>query len=401
MQSNGAPPKFPVPFANAASAANVRPIPLGSQAAITPGAASLADGFPAVNFTPVSAGGIPPFGQDMNGILQQITAWVRWLSGGMPVVYDATFATLIGGYPKGTILSSASNSGGVWLSQVENNSTNPDAGGAGWISLFAPLAPLASPALTGVPTAPTAARSTNTNQIATTAFVLGQASVAAPIMDGIATIGVSTGFARADHIHPTDTSLAPQHNWAIYGTGNNTFTVPAGVSRLIVSVISGGGAGGTGAAYPGGGGGAGGRSKSVIGVSPGQVFYAFAGSGGVPSFPPGYGGNGVASAFSNSSNVTLVSASAGAGGAGNNSNPAGGAGGTWLAGQFGDGGSWGTDGVSVAGKGGDGGGPGGGRGTTGSYIQGIAANGYGGGGGGGAPYSMGGPGGPGIVIVEW
>ena len=39
-------------------------------------------------------------------------------------------------------------------------------------------APLASPALTGTPTAPTAAADTNTTQIATTAFVLGQVSAA-------------------------------------------------------------------------------------------------------------------------------------------------------------------------------------------------------------------------------
>jgi hypothetical protein len=37
------------------------------------------------------------------------------------------------------------------------------------------LAPLNSPSLTGVPTAPTASAGTNTNQIATTAFVVATA----------------------------------------------------------------------------------------------------------------------------------------------------------------------------------------------------------------------------------
>ena len=79
-------------------------------------------------------------------------------------------------------------------------------------------APLASPALTGTPTAPTAATDTNTTQIATTAFVLGQASVTAPGMDGTAAVGSSTRFARADHVHPTDTSRAPLASPALTGT---------------------------------------------------------------------------------------------------------------------------------------------------------------------------------------
>jgi Chaperone of endosialidase len=41
-------------------------------------------------------------------------------------------------------------------------------------TLLSSLAPLASPGLTGVPTAPTAAVNTNTTQLATTAFVIGQ-----------------------------------------------------------------------------------------------------------------------------------------------------------------------------------------------------------------------------------
>ena len=65
-----------------------------------------------------------------------------------------------------------------------------------------------SPALTGTPTAPTAAVDTNTTQIASTAFVLGQASTTTPVIDGTATIGTATTFARADHKHPTDTTRA-------------------------------------------------------------------------------------------------------------------------------------------------------------------------------------------------
>lgn len=74
------------------------------------------------------------------------------------------------------------------------------------VSDLALKAPLASPALTGTPTVPTAAVDTNTTQAASTAFVLAQASAATPLIDGSAAVGTSTRFARADHVHPTDTT---------------------------------------------------------------------------------------------------------------------------------------------------------------------------------------------------
>jgi hypothetical protein len=83
---------------------------------------------------------------------------------------------------------------------------------------LATKAPLASPALTGVPTAPTAAADTTTTQLATTAFVVGQASATAPKMDGAATIGTSKKYSRDDHIHPSDTSRAPLASPTFTGT---------------------------------------------------------------------------------------------------------------------------------------------------------------------------------------
>jgi hypothetical protein len=80
------------------------------------------------------------------------------------------------------------------------------------------IAPAASPTLTGTPTAPTAAANTNTTQVATTAFVLGQASSTTPNMDGTAAVGTSNTFARADHVHPTDTSRAPLASPGLTGT---------------------------------------------------------------------------------------------------------------------------------------------------------------------------------------
>jgi hypothetical protein len=71
-------------------------------------------------------------------------------------------------------------------------------------------APLASPSFTGSPVAPTASADQNDTQIATTAFVVGQAASADPVGDGTAAPGTSLRYARADHVHPTDTTLAPK-----------------------------------------------------------------------------------------------------------------------------------------------------------------------------------------------
>jgi hypothetical protein len=87
-------------------------------------------------------------------------------------------------------------------------------------------APLASPALTGTPTVPTAAVDTSTTQAASTAFVLGQAASATPLVDGTAAVGASTRYARGDHVHPTDTTRAPLASPTFTGT----VTIPTGAS---------------------------------------------------------------------------------------------------------------------------------------------------------------------------
>src|SRR5471030_2501257 len=131
MLASNAPAKIPLPFANAGTK---NTIPTASQIAITPGAASLTDGFPPLTRTPIAAGGVPPFGADMNGILFEISANTQWENAGGFYPYDAAFSTAIGGYRKGAVLARA-DLRGFWLSLVDNNATNPDTGGAGWSQL--------------------------------------------------------------------------------------------------------------------------------------------------------------------------------------------------------------------------------------------------------------------------
>lgn len=135
MQASNAPTAFPIPFANNAGAGYIRAIPQASQIGVIPGAASLTDGFPPLNFLPVNAGGVPPFGQDMNGILNEISLAVQWMQAGYVGPYNSTFSTAIGGYPKGALIPNA-NYSGAWMSTADNNTTNPDTGGAGWSAAF-------------------------------------------------------------------------------------------------------------------------------------------------------------------------------------------------------------------------------------------------------------------------
>lgn len=91
-------------------------------------------------------------------------------------------------------------------------------------------APLASPTFTGTPAAPTASSDTNTTQLATTAYVVGQAASVAPVMNGTAAVGTSLKYARQDHVHASDTSKAGL-------SSTNTFT---GTSSFVgsTSVLS-------------------------------------------------------------------------------------------------------------------------------------------------------------------
>lgn len=125
------PAKFPIPWANSAGGSFTRAIPVTSQIGTTNGAASLTDGFPPLNFLPVGSGGVPPDGRDVNGILKQITLWSQWAGAGGTVIFDGTFATAIGGYPRGSVLHSSSGDF-LWMSTIDNNTGDPDAGAPGW-----------------------------------------------------------------------------------------------------------------------------------------------------------------------------------------------------------------------------------------------------------------------------
>lgn len=135
MQDSNTPAKIPLPWASSAGGGYIEVIPTASQIGITPGRASFTDGFVPLNFVPLASGGVGPLGKDFNGILNQVTAGLQWQQAGGPILYDAAFSSAIGGYPAGAVIAKAGMGGRFWYSLVDNNVTNPDAAGAGWIGL--------------------------------------------------------------------------------------------------------------------------------------------------------------------------------------------------------------------------------------------------------------------------
>lgn len=124
------PPQITTPFATA-----------GLRAAIPPtannvtGRAGYDQGFPPINLTPKIAGGIPPFGQDMNGTLYDATRAIQFTQAGSGFVYNSAFATAIGGYRPGARVLRTDGLG-YWLNTIDGNTADPEAAGAaaaGWV----------------------------------------------------------------------------------------------------------------------------------------------------------------------------------------------------------------------------------------------------------------------------
>lgn len=197
MQSTDIPLKLPLPFGVSAGGGYIHAIPVASQIGVTDGAASLTDGFVPLNATPIGAGGVPPSIKDMNGILFEISGWTRWAAAGGPVYYDSTFATAIGGYPKGAAIQSVTTPGVIFVSTVDNNTTNPESGGVNWISLTPVPATLAE-LIAGVNTVKYATAATLAGLRADTAAVIAGTDVARYISPAVlASIRASNAEVRA------------------------------------------------------------------------------------------------------------------------------------------------------------------------------------------------------------
>lgn len=320
MQTSSQPKLLPVPFADAGSKQN---IPNDSQIGITAGRASYVDGFPPLTRTPLAAGGVPPFGTDFNGVLNDITAAVRWSQSGSGYPFNAAFNTAISGYPKGARIPN-STLDGYWLNTTDGNTANPEVTGAattGWV----PAESYGVTAITGLSgssvtlTTLQASKeritlagtlSANINLVlpawikrwtvvnnCTGAFSV---TVKTPNGNGVPVSSGATAILQGD-----GTDILPGANPGGYMgtrvfTTSGTYTPTLGTKRIKVTVIGGGGGGGGSAATDantrscGGGGGAGNTAVSLLDVFsltlPVSINVGTAGAAGAAG--GGSGGNG-------------------------------------------------------------------------------------------------------------
>ena len=142
----------------------------------------------------VSATTIKPTGVEFPDLTLQTTAGIS------AATAAATYQTLAG--MSSYLTTSAAASTYQTLAGMSSYLTTATAASTYFtIANAANKADLASPTFTGSPLSTTAAADTNTTQISTTAFVIGQASSTTPAATGTAAIGTSLKYARADHVH--------------------------------------------------------------------------------------------------------------------------------------------------------------------------------------------------------
>jgi hypothetical protein len=336
MISSTVPTLVPVPFASGAGTGFINPIPIASQivGSSDPGLASMTDGFTPRTFTPEGSGGLPPRGQDFNGILNLHSTSIQWAQLGKGYAYNAGFQTAIGGYPKGAVLVRSDLTGG-WISTAENNMTNPEALGAGWLPYAGSTSPL-SIALTNASVTLTALQAAS-NLIMLTGTLSANVNIVLPAWvgsqwliinntsagaftvtaktasgTGVKVVGntdVYCGSAGINSALPPGTLVAIR---TINASGN--YVPTPGARNADVTISAGGGGGGgaaatsssTCSAATGGGSGAYARAwipltqtsyAVVIGVPGSLPAGANGGDGGVSSFgsliscPGGSGGN--------------------------------------------------------------------------------------------------------------
>ena len=363
------PIKIPAAWANSAGASYINyPVPTPSQQGITNGAASFTDGFPPNNFIPYASGGAGPYGRDFNGILKQITAGLQWgQAGGFPMPYDATFQTAVGGYFNGSLVASVTTAGKYWLSTVDNNTTNPDAAGAGWQQFPTP------PALSGL----TSLTDTGTANALVVAMTPAPASLAALIgvvlvinkssaaNTGAVTLAVNgltaTAIVTPNNVAISSGAIAASQilmcayngtSFILYSgggsvgswhlttvTSSGTVALPPGVTACNAYAILAAGGNGGGGGYTvsntyGGGGGSGSPLAMLQFLMTGTVdiLIGSGGGGGTPGNNGSTGGatqiflNGTASPFGQAANYTGqppwgATGTSGAGGAGGASYP--------------------------------------------------------------------------------
>lgn len=228
----------------------------------------------------------------------------------------------------------------------------------------------------------------------------GSTSIVAPATSGNMVVDVATQTLK------NKTYGGTTQNFQKF-TSSGTFTIPANVTSVKVTVIGAGGAGGgSTVATSGGGGGSGGNTiKYLTGLTPGNTLAVTVGTGGTGV--SGAGGNAGGNSTVASGTQTITSIIANGGGGGSVAAGVGVGGGGAAAGSGGDENNAGTPGalgiasISIGGGGAPSIRGGGGQATGNAGGNTGTSPGSGGGGSGAGGTNTGGTGATGLVVFEW
>ena len=111
------PTNFATPFAVSGTKNTIPTSPTGTNKA------SFTEGFPPVTMQPISSGGIPPSGDDFNGLFYDYSSHVVWINAGGQYRFDSALSTAMGGYPKGMVLQNNAGSAS-YISLIDNNTND-------------------------------------------------------------------------------------------------------------------------------------------------------------------------------------------------------------------------------------------------------------------------------------
>lgn len=129
------------PFGESADPGTIRPIPESTGPSDPKQNASWEKGFPSPTMIPISSGGVPPEGPDMNGVLNAISKHTAFIGGGGQYRWSDEYSAAKGGYSKGAVLQS-DNGDASYVSAIDNNTTNfntiPGSIGSQWIFYCGP-----------------------------------------------------------------------------------------------------------------------------------------------------------------------------------------------------------------------------------------------------------------------
>lgn len=240
------PPVIPQPWATGnPSLTNTIPNTTSS-----PGLASWAQGFPADTMQPIVAGGVPPFGQDVNGLGLALSSHDYYVQAGETYPYQAAVSAALGGYGLGCILGSATDPSVVWFNTIANNTSNPDAtdgSAVGWVSLFA--YGFATPAaVTGAAPVTLSNKDASRKFIVFTGALGGNQTVSLPanILKDWLLINNTTGAFVLTLVTTAGGSVGvtvPQGGWSnplgVYSDGTNVYptVTPLGVPISIPATV--------------------------------------------------------------------------------------------------------------------------------------------------------------------